>query len=165
MKQELHRLFENEGAYNGSDGDNEESVFPDGSAMVFCTNWANYVRRVMGSRATLHGFYHDENPDSKIAKDCGGHDFAVVDGRYVVDAWALNIEGYLYDRRCCVLDLHDSEDYALAVVLYGSPLKWSRNYESEKSIDEETPAVRSAAMKGTSFGSPPEMDRVPGARI
>ena len=65
--------------------DDVPTMFPDGSHWASCGNWTRYVRRLEGRVVQLYALDSDENPDSKIAELCGGHEFAVVDRRYIVD--------------------------------------------------------------------------------
>lgn len=144
----LNTMFGNPDNYS-SFHDEEEgvSLFPDRSQSFICTNWAGYVRRVLGVRVAIMGFYGDSNPASSIGADFGGHDFALVDGRWIVDAWAVDLS--CHDR--AVLDL-EHPDHAEAIgKLYGDRSKWERNVEFEKGIDRETPDERETAMIGTNF--------------
>jgi hypothetical protein len=112
----LETLFGEEGRYGISYPDDDESVFPDGTASVFCTNWAGYVLRVLGERCSLHGFSVDDNPGSAIAVSSGGHDFALVDGRWIVDGWVKNVE-CMADHS--VFDLEDPAE-AAEIAISGS---------------------------------------------
>ena len=144
----LERLFGTPENYAGApDANDEEHVFPDGTPTVFCTNWATYVRRVMGDRATLHGFFSADNPESRIGKDNDGHDFAIVDDRYLVDGWALDMN---YATRA-VFDLQGPQDVIVVMMLYGDRGKWQRNTELEASVDAETAEIRQKALAGTDF--------------
>lgn len=124
-------------------------VFPDGWASAICTNWMRYVRRLLGpERTEFHGF---SGNGSWIDRMAGGHDFALVDGRYVVDGWAMHVAG-LVDT--AVLDLHDPQDAETALALLGPRSTWERGLELEAKTDAETPAERRKAMRGVrAFGT------------
>lgn len=149
MKMELERYYGNERNFClTKKGDGCAAEFPDGNCWAECTSWAMYVRRMERQRAKLYGFDSDENPDSEIAQLCGGHDFAVVDGRFIVDGWVANVEGM---SKQAIFDLRDPADVADIHELYGDTALWIdkyRNIELEEFIDAETPAERDRAMKG-----------------
>lgn len=137
--------------YGGSDSfpehhDGECTVFADGWAVFVCTNWARAVRRIEGpERCELFGFLSEEVPESEIARQCGGHDFAVVDGRYLVDGWAKEID------RCAdvaVFDLDDAATAAEVLRLYGPRSKWPRNLDLEAAVDAENAVERAQALAG-----------------
>lgn len=145
-KGDLERFYGSEGAVPDRYDRHEEcSVFPDGWAWAICTNWARYARRIEGADCLLHGFLHEENPRSEIARVAGGHDFAVLRGRYLIDGWAKHVEG-LSDR--AVFDLADPADAADAARLYGYPANWKRLDEIESAADRETVRERRKAMRG-----------------
>jgi hypothetical protein len=74
----------------GDDMPGTISYLPNGGSAVCCTDYAAVIFLTLPGRVQIFGFANDENPDSKVARDelhVGGHDFAVVDGRYIVDPW------------------------------------------------------------------------------
>lgn len=92
----------------------EEEVGDPGT----CTNTAMWIRsRVDGK---VLGYYHEDNPAASLGDCEGGHDFLLVDDRWLVDWWAWNT-GYT-DRK--IFDLEDPEERELAAPLYGDPEKW-----------------------------------------
>lgn len=128
------------------DANEECTVFPDGSAVAFCTNWAKYVRRIEGAgQCELFGFFSDEVPESLIAQRCGGHDFAIVDGRYLVDGWLKHVE---CESNVAVFDLDNPANADIVARLYGPREKWPRNYALEAAVDDEPPEARQDAMRG-----------------
>lgn len=144
--------------------DEECSVFPDGAAAAICTSWAKYVRRIYGKRAELFGFLDKGNPESAIAQAFGGHDFALLDGRFIVDGWlndndlmAATMNGRelrsVYDLECPA----DDDDIR---ALYGSRDKWVRGAPLEAAIDAEKPKTRARHMRGVSLE-----ERAPGAQL
>jgi hypothetical protein len=149
MKIELERYYGDEGNFCVTKkGDNCATEFPDGNCWADCTSWAIYVRRIEKQRAKLYGFDSDENPESEIAQCCGGHDFAVVDDRFLVDGWVVNVEG-LSER--AVFDMHDAADMPEVHRLYGDLATWLDEYRQvriEQLVDAEGSAERMRAMKG-----------------
>jgi hypothetical protein len=97
----------------------EHAVFPDGSPWALCSSHAKAVRQHEGGKRA--GFWADKNPDSAISRICDGHDFTIVDDRFIVDPWVLHVE-QLSDR--CVFDLQDPADAAEIRRLYGDPRSW-----------------------------------------
>lgn len=156
--EQLEEVFGNEKNYNVTSFEDSGSEFPDGTAWAFCTNWAHYVRRVLGARCEIYGFDEEQNPDSLIAQEAGGHDFALVDGRYIVDGWAKNVEG-MANR--AVFDLEDEAQTDEILRLYGHRENWGRGDGNENAIDAESAIEREKAMAGTMF-QPVEATPAPG---
>lgn len=88
---------------------------------AICTSWANYVCEQLPDRAKRFGFWVKENPAPSLARLCDGHDFAVVDERYIVDGWLKNVE-CVVDR--AVFDIQDPADADVIRAYYGDPSKW-----------------------------------------
>jgi hypothetical protein len=96
--------------------------FPNGGPWAMCWAWAQDLRARLGTdRVKQYGFSDEENESSEIAELCGGHDFAIVDGRYLVDGWAQHVEQV---HETGVFDLEDDSQLADISRLYGSPLAW-----------------------------------------
>ena len=158
--------FGNEDNFNIRKGDHDEPLdpndadldgpasFPSGGQWFICTDWSCYVRRELGDRAKLYGFdvetkrYEggaEEGDYEVLARGFDGHDFAVVDDRYIVDGWLTNIEG-LHDKP--VIDMQDPANAKVIKSIYGNPKLWDRNEHLEKIIDAETPEARARAFRG-----------------
>ena len=128
--------------YTEDDG----SLFPDGTRAVECTNWARYVRRAHGARAKLYGFHCEDNPTATgMERLAGGHDFAVLDDRYIIDGWLASVESELTDP---VLDMHDPALAETILTFYGKPECWTHMTDLEALIDGEPGAIRQTAMEG-----------------
>ncbi|WP_109479902.1 hypothetical protein [Paraburkholderia sp. C35] len=97
------------------------SVFPDGSSALLCTNYARHVAAALPGRAAVVGFFEEDNPGSRLAQIAGGHDFCVVDGRWIVDPWVRLVEGE--SERIC-FDLDCTDDVATIDDLYGDRSRW-----------------------------------------
>ncbi|SDG95895.1 hypothetical protein SAMN05216466_106188 [Paraburkholderia phenazinium] len=96
-------------------------VFPDGGSATVCTNYANHIAGTLGTgRVTVVGFWGEDNPTSRIGQDAGGHDFAVIDGRWIVDPWLRLVWG----DEAWVFDLNDPADAAAIAQLYGDRDRW-----------------------------------------
>ncbi|MFA7655737.1 Eco57I restriction-modification methylase domain-containing protein [Acidithiobacillus thiooxidans] len=102
-----------------------QSVFPDDSSAISCTNYAEQVKKHLPDHAVqIVGFAIEENPDCAVVREGwhpGGHDFAIVDHRWLVDPWARLVSGM---RDQIIYDLLDSEDAQKVANTYGDPLEW-----------------------------------------
>jgi hypothetical protein len=72
-------------------------------------------------RGTVVGYFSQDNPTAKLGANEGGHDFALVGNRYVVDPWAKHVDGSV---QRATLDLEDPADAATARELYGDRSTW-----------------------------------------
>lgn len=94
-----------------------------------CTSTACHIAKPL--KGKVMGYHHDDNP-SALSEDAGGHDFAVIGGRYIADWWA----GSYHD----VPDLWDMKNPThMNEVrrLYGDPDKWTQMYDFEKQPDAQ----------------------------
>lgn len=110
-----------------------ESLFPDGLSATCCTDYAIQIFRELPGRVKIFGFANDDNPMSRVAREqihLGGHDFALVDDRYIVDPWIRLVAG-ASDQM--VFDLKDIEQALQAVDIYGLSTAWSRMEVAEAS--------------------------------
>lgn len=98
------------------------SVFPDdATSATVCTNYAIHIARALPGRVRLFGYYEEDNPTARTAQAVGGHDFAVVDDRFIVDPWIRLVES-MSDR--IFFDLDDPTDAAIIADLYGDRARW-----------------------------------------
>lgn len=129
-------VYLNEGEYDPDDipeNIDVQAVFPDGTPWAFCSNWAIDLQRRLGSeRVALFGFWAGDNPLSEVSKIADGHDFAIVDARYIVDGWLVNVEQL---HKTGVFDLEDDNDLGMIFKFYGNPLTWEG-----RNVDENSPA-------------------------
>ena len=58
-----------------------------------------------------------------------GHDFAVIDDRFIVDTWLFNWECQIDTP---VLDMHDPAHQEIISKWYGDPAKWTTCLPSER---------------------------------
>ena len=100
---------------------------PDDSSATCCTNYANHVRSTLGAigyEVNVVGFANEDNPSSRCAKEefhPGGHDFAIVSQRYLVDPW-VRLVACVEDQ--IVYDLFDDGQAAKALEIYGPRHCW-----------------------------------------
>lgn len=118
------------------------SVFRDGLDAICCTNYAIQVAKALPGRTQIVGFANEDNPTSRVAREeihPGGHDFAIVDGRYIVDPWIKLVAA---ESEQVVFDLCDPGDAAIALDIYGPRACW------ESMSGAETPEIARPSMRG-----------------
>lgn len=107
--------------------EDEYAMLPEGfGQMGRCTNCALFVASRIPN-AVVAGF-RAEDPDQnpacthEVIRTVMGHDFAVVEGRYIVDLW-ISLYSGSEDR--IVFDCLDPEDREKIVEIYGNPACWN----------------------------------------
>lgn len=109
-----------------------------------CTGYACAIRQMLGERVRIMGFSADENP-SAVQQLADGHDFAVVDGRYIVDPWIVEVESGTFTVASGetidvggrgVFDLESEQDAELIETIYGDRSKWRSMPRVEAIADE-----------------------------
>lgn len=116
---------------------NEESggsTFKTGYSGVQCTGFACAIKHMLEKgRVKVMGWSEEENPTSEVAQSAGGHDIAVVDGRYIVDPWLTDVESGEITTHTGksinvngrgVFDLQNPADAEMIKRLYGDQSKW-----------------------------------------
>jgi hypothetical protein len=115
-----------------TDGDVPASSYlPHGGSAVCCTDYAAHIFLALPGRIRIVGFANEHNPSSRIARELihpGGHDFAILDGRFIVDPWPRLVPA-AFDQ--LVFDLADVADAALVLDIYGPQKCWSHNVLAE----------------------------------
>jgi hypothetical protein len=97
------------------------SLLPDGEPAVMCGACAAYIVELEGAGKVV-GFYDGTNPTAHAAGYAGGgHDFALIDDRYIVDPWVKDT-GLTSTR--AVFDLRNPDDADEVAWLYGNPARW-----------------------------------------
>lgn len=122
-----------------------QSFLADGGSGTCCTDYAAFIYKALPGRVQIFGFANEDNPDCQIVKDelhPGGHDFAVVDGRYLVDPWVLLVVGRSWP---VVYDLQDPLEASTALHRYGAQSNWEHMHEAELYADKQQLALRAAA--------------------
>jgi len=62
------------------------------------------------------------NPTARIGGNiCEGHDFALIQNRYLVDYWAWRVCGLIEEP---IFDLEENAERLAAESLYGDPSRW-----------------------------------------
>lgn len=118
----------------GDDMPGTSSYLPHGGSACCCTDYAIHIHKALPGRVQIFGFSNKDNPTSRVARKKihpGGHDFALVDGRYIVDPWPRLVRRVIQQM---VFDLdQESEDgdAALAHDIYGPRACWVHMRETE----------------------------------
>ncbi|MBB4867170.1 hypothetical protein HNP46_006081 [Pseudomonas nitritireducens] len=100
---------------------NGVSVLPNGKEMFYCHHCADWVIEVLGTGMRA-GFFVEDNPVEDMAiVDAEGHNFAVIDGRFIVDVW---LQHFTETSKQGVFDMHDPADHAAITHHFGDPSKW-----------------------------------------
>lgn len=104
------------------DDGNYGHTFPDGTSSVVCTNCARQVKHRFPAITKIVGFDTENNPvNNPHIAHAGGHDFAIVADRYIVDPWLRDV----CDEDTMVYDMHDEADRYAILDRYGDPTKWT----------------------------------------
>ena len=101
--------------------DDSATCLPGEYEMGVCTHCARRVIHVVGC-GKIVGYYESKNPGTLAANGCGGHDFALIDHRYIVDVWWTYFVSE--DNDGPIFDLADSSQSARIRELYGLVSKW-----------------------------------------
>ena len=126
------------------DEDGASSFRESGYSGTQCTGFACEIQRKIGkARVKVVGFPEGTNPQSAIAQDAGGHDFAVVDDRFIVDPWLQEVSagritlrgGAELEVDRVVFDLEDPNDFKTVRNLYGDPRAWVPAAGDSRAID------------------------------
>jgi hypothetical protein len=88
-----------------------------------CWEAAIATRRALGE-GVLFGYDADENPTALLGRSEGGHDFLIVEERFILDFWACAYYGHkpIYD----MLEQPDEVER-----LYGDKSKWEQIGDDE----------------------------------
>jgi hypothetical protein len=138
---------------------NERSEFselPDGGEAGRCTDCANFIaRQEPPGTVKVMGYEEGANPTETAsgARDPkrqgietnGGHDFAIVEGRYLVDPWAVET-AQTSDR--AVFDLTDAGDRQRVRELYGDPETWEKAGDVAPASAADLARVREQLREG-----------------
>jgi hypothetical protein len=95
-------------------------IFRGGGSCCCCTDSAIKVAKYFGGRVV--GYFMVNNRQASISADnYGGHNFALIDDRFVVDYWSYRVARLIKKP---VLDLRIKGDRVLAKLLYGDRDSW-----------------------------------------
>lgn len=114
-----------------TDTDDGSMFSNSGLSGVNCTGYALEIKRKLGAgRVSIVGYQSDPKTPTAAGDDADGHDFAIVDGRYIVDPWVHDVAN-LSDQG--VLDLEDGGDAPEIERLYGPRSSWKPVANPERS--------------------------------
>jgi len=88
---------------------------------VVCTDYAYWTREVLGC-GQVFGFFDFANPGTETGKFNGGHDFLVIDGRFIVDLWLREVPNW---TKQIVFDLESADDAASVAKYFGDRKRWT----------------------------------------
>ena len=102
------------------DSDEGRWTFQSGGSCCCCTDAATKVTKAFGGRVV--GCAASKNRSALVGTaHSGGHDFALVENRFIVDYWAFCVAGLILKA---VLDLNRQEDRELSRRYYGNEDSW-----------------------------------------
>lgn len=100
----------------------DEWQFRDASACSICTSSAVLVARRFGG--VVLGYHSVDNPTAFIgAPVYSGHDFALLNERWLIDYWAWHVAGLTPNP---ILDLSNESDRSTALIQYGPAGVWQK---------------------------------------
>lgn len=99
--------------------ENEWEIISNFGPFCVCTNCARYVVKKVGG--IIVGFAEGTNPTSH-KEFVDGHDFALVEGRYLVDIWGKFFAG---TSNNAVIDLENKIELKNKLTLYGEIKTWT----------------------------------------
>ncbi len=95
-------------------------LFCGGGQCSMCTDSAQRIATRF--KGMVVGYYSRDNPRAAIGlPEVDGHDFALIDKRWLVDYWAWRVSGISPKP---ILDLSNAADRIAACVLYGPANVW-----------------------------------------
>lgn len=121
----------------GDDMPGTISYLPHGGSAVCCTDYAIHVYLRFPERTKIVGFANVDNPESRVAKEeihPEGHDFAIVDDRFLVDPW---IKLVACETQQVVFDLANPMDQAVVLDFYGPRDLWVHMDDTEEYCRKE----------------------------
>lgn len=105
--------------------DNRLAELPEtedhGHPFTICTTGARWLKKHFFPNAVVTGYSIDDNPTAKIGEDIYGHDFLIVDGKYLVDFWYRFVTR---QERTAPIVLDLKKDKKLIEKYYGDSSKW-----------------------------------------
>lgn len=123
--------------------------YPDGSDWADPTAFPVHLRRLLGSRVEIYGFWGFENPTAvKLVSVAERHDFAVVDKRWLVDPWSAKLKEL---GGAGVLDLKSQKSLPYSSDIYGQPDHWERSIHLEQHADYQNAAAPSQGPASETF--------------
>jgi hypothetical protein len=129
------------------------AAFAEANVYRVCWVCAEAVLERFGGE--LYGYFSADNPAALAGKSAGGHEFAVVADRWLVDAWVPHVEGLPLPA---VIDLMMDEGREIQEMYYGPRGKWTR-------CDWRARRREMAQMFGLTVADVVKMSRDTGSRL
>jgi hypothetical protein len=142
----IHDMFGTDEALGVYFAAEEQSRFPDNSSAVVGTNFAQQVKNRLPDHAVeIVGFNGVDNPHCQVVKGWheDGHDFAILDQQFLVDAWPKLVAGL---NMKIAYDLKNPDDCRMVAEIYGDPQTWT---DATKAVEDAHIWDRSG-LKGVS---------------
>ena len=106
------------------DQEEELWLFRNGGQCGVCTDSAMRLAAQFGG--VVIGYFASDNPSAAIGEPItAGHDFAIIDERWVVDYWSWRVTDLMSNP---ILDLHVRSDRHMVHRLFGDTAQWSFTY-------------------------------------
>ncbi len=118
-KVQIEQFIETIDASIIEDPDDECAIIPDHGPAVICTHSAKLIANRFNGK--VMGFSCEDNPGTSLEEFGDGHDFAVIDDRYIADFWIKYVEGI---SQKTVFDMNDSADANEIKKIYGDSKNW-----------------------------------------
>lgn len=99
--------------------ENGEALLPNGRSAGICTFSARLITELRGGE--VFG-YNDSDLPTNFIGEGEGHDFALIQDRYLIDWWNCYFTG---EAKRCVYDLQDPEDAEISRGLYPPRDRWN----------------------------------------
>lgn len=102
------------------------AAFKSSGVSIFtCTAYVWELMQLYPGRVEGFGFMGADNPRARSGQEVGGHDFAVIDGRFLIDIWIVVVASSDDLGTRMVFDLADEDDWPEIIRLYGDRFLWS----------------------------------------
>lgn len=119
LNRRIEAMWRRHDAWAAAHPDEDRPRICDGVGLIGrCTDTSVWLADRLDG--VVYGYLHKENPDAELGRAEFGHDFVVVDDRWLVDWWAFDT----YQKRD-LYDLRDPQDATLVRKLYGPMERWS----------------------------------------
>lgn len=108
------------------------SMLANGGSGTCCTDYASFIYTSLPGRVQIWGFRNQDNPTSRVAREHihpDGHDFAIVDYRWIVDPWPRLVALAFHQM---VFDLEDPTDALQVADIYGPRNCWRHCVKAEQ---------------------------------
>lgn len=120
IRSELLTFVENLCAEEEYDSDEGKWIFKNGGSCSLCTDSAVRIGKKFGGR--VFGYFSNQNRSAHIGEPIvSGHDFALIQDRYIVDYWAYRVAKIIAFP---ILDMENPYHRRIIRALYGNQNKW-----------------------------------------